>query len=176
MKAHIRPMTADDLPGFHHCLDVIGRERRYIAWIEAPPLEECRTRVLSLLERQAPLFVATASDVIIGHSEIIPVPRMVYEHRAALSVGVLPEYRRMGVGGRLVQEALDAARRRGFERVELEVYASNQAAIRLYQKFGFLTEGVRKRGRKFDGVYDDIILMALFLDGPMPLLTDHNKC
>jgi RimJ/RimL family protein N-acetyltransferase len=164
MQAQVRPMTADDIPGYHHCLDVLGRERKFVPWLEAPPLETCRTRVLSLLERQVPLYVATASGMIIGSSEIVPVPRVGHEHRAELGMGVLPEHRRAGVGGQLLQATLDAARQRGFERVEAEVYAANRQAIHLYQQFGFQTEGLRKRGRKFDGGYDDIILMVLFLD------------
>jgi RimJ/RimL family protein N-acetyltransferase len=166
MQAKIRPMTAEDIPGYHHCLDVLGRERQFIAWLEAPPIEKCRTRVLSLLERHMPPYVATSSDAIIGSSEIVPVPRVGHEHRAELGMGVLPEYRRLGVGSRLLQASLDTARQRSFERVELEVYAANQPAIRLYQKFGFKTEGLRKRGRKFDGYYDDVVLMVLFLDVP----------
>lgn len=115
-----------------------------------------------------PLYVATVSDAIIGSSEVVPVPRIGHEHRAELGMGVLPDYRRLGVGSRLLQASLDAAHERGFERIELEVYAANQPAIRLYQKFGFKTKGLRRRGRKFDDSYDDIVLMALFLNERAP--------
>ena len=43
----------------------------------------------------------------------------------------------------------------GMERVDLEVFASNEAAIALYPKFGFVVEGMKKRARKLDGKYDD---------------------
>jgi len=49
----------------------------------------------------------------------------------------------------------------GLTRVELEVFASNTAAISLYTKCGFEREGVKRRARYIDGKYDDIILMAL---------------
>jgi RimJ/RimL family protein N-acetyltransferase len=52
----------------------------------------------------------------------------------------------------------------GIERVELEVYASNTHARHLYETFGFIVEGRKTRGRKLDGVYDDIIDMVLILE------------
>jgi RimJ/RimL family protein N-acetyltransferase len=49
------------------------------------------------------------------------------------------------------------------ERIELGVFASNIPAIKLYEKAGFVVEGVKKKARKLDGVYDDMIQMALFI-------------
>ena len=51
----------------------------------------------------------------------------------------------------------------GLERIELEVFVSNAAAIKLYEKAGFVVEGVKKKGRKLDGEYDDLVEMALFI-------------
>lgn len=48
-------------------------------------------------------------------------------------------------------------------RVELEVFASNTAAIALYEKLGFVVEGRKSRARKVDGAYDDDLIMARFL-------------
>jgi RimJ/RimL family protein N-acetyltransferase len=162
-------MIAEDIPGYHYCLDALGREHKFVPWLEAPPLEKCRTRILSLLERRMPLHVATVSGTIVGSSEIVPVTRVGHEHRAELGMGVLPEYRGIGVGGRLLHASLDSARQLGFERVEAEVYATNRPAIHLYEKFGFQTEGLRRCGRKFGGCYDDIILMVLFLEVTPPM-------
>jgi RimJ/RimL family protein N-acetyltransferase len=39
----------------------------------------------------------------------------------------------------------------GLERIELEVFASNTGANRLYEKAGFVVEGVKKKRRKLDG-------------------------
>jgi RimJ/RimL family protein N-acetyltransferase len=48
--------------------------------------------------------------------------------------------------------------------VELSVFASNLTAIRLYEKFKFEVEGRKKKARKLDGSYDDIIVMALIFE------------
>jgi ribosomal protein S18 acetylase RimI-like enzyme len=78
-------------------------------------------------------------------------------------MGVMHGYRGQGYGTRLMNEAILAAKGSGIERVELMVYESNIPAIRLYEKRGFVHEGVKKRARKLDGKYDDVLLMALFL-------------
>jgi RimJ/RimL family protein N-acetyltransferase len=51
------------------------------------------------------------------------------------------------------------------EKVELEVYSDNEGAVRLYERFGFKHEGLKVRGRKLEGRYQDILLMALWLEG-----------
>jgi len=55
------------------------------------------------------------------------------------------DYQRQGLGQTLLCCLLKAAHDRGLERATLEVRVSNQAAIALYEKFGFQTAGRRKR-------------------------------
>jgi RimJ/RimL family protein N-acetyltransferase len=83
-----------------------------------------------------------------------------FKHVGALGMGVAATHRRRGVGERLVKAALDRSRAAGLTRVELEVFASNRAAIALYEKLGFEHEGVRRFARNIDGAYDDVVLMA----------------
>ena len=88
-----------------------------------------------------------------------------FAHCGVLGIGVHPQYRGKGIGQRLLTEALwRRARQGGLEKVELEVYASNRSAKALYEKLGFEVEGIRKRARKLDGAYEDVILMGLLLD------------
>ena len=60
------------------------------------------------------------------------------------NIGVWPESRRRGVGGALLGAALEAAARRGAFEAVLEVRASNLAAQRMYERFGFAAVGVRR--------------------------------
>ncbi|HDQ44192.1 MAG TPA: N-acetyltransferase [bacterium] len=48
----------------------------------------------------------------------------------------------------------------GIEKVELEVFQTNTAAIAFYGKAGFRREGVRIRARRIDAVFDDLLLMG----------------
>lgn len=49
----------------------------------------------------------------------------------------------------------------GLHRISLDVFRGNPRAQRAYQKVGFVVEGVLRDGVRFDGVYDDDILMAI---------------
>ena len=80
-----------------------------------------------------------------------------------LGMGVRKDFRRLGIGTRLLEQTLGGSREMGLERIALEVFASNTAAIKLYEKAGFAIEGVKKKARKLDGEYDDLVDMALFI-------------
>lgn len=73
------------------------------------------------------------------------------------NVAVHPDFWRQGIGHALVQTALDKAAELGFERVMLEVRASNQAAQSLYRAFGFVEDG-RRRAYYVNG--EDAVLMS----------------
>ncbi len=59
------------------------------------------------------------------------------------NVAVSPTYRRQGAADALVNALSDYGREHNFYRLTLEVRVSNQAAIALYQKHGFICDGVR---------------------------------
>ena len=56
---------------------------------------------------------------------------------------------------------IEKAKHTGLERIELEVFASNDPAIALYKKLGFAVEGLKRKALKRDGIYDDVIQMAV---------------
>ena len=58
-------------------------------------------------------------------------------------VMVAEQFRQSGIGFMLVQELLRRGREAGASEFTLEVRKSNLAAIRLYEKSGFASEGVR---------------------------------
>jgi [ribosomal protein S18]-alanine N-acetyltransferase len=60
-------------------------------------------------------------------------------------LGVHPQYQRQGLGTLLLTALLDKARSIEMARATLEVRATNQGAIDLYERFGFQTVGRRKK-------------------------------
>ncbi len=79
-------------------------------------------------------------------------------------MGIIPAYRGKGLGRRLLLAALNQARTAGFIRVELSVHADNTRAVALYERIGFISEGVQRRSVLIDGCFIDTINMALMLD------------
>ena len=159
----IVPIAEEHIDSFRACLDAVCRERRYLGMLQAPPLSSVRSFCQSNIEHGVPQMVALQDGIVVGWCDIVPNSRQGFSHCGQLGMGVSRELRRQGIGTRLIAQTMARAREIGIERVELEVYASNQAAIALYEKLGFTVEGVKKRARKLDGIYDDVICMAMFL-------------
>jgi len=85
-------------------------------------------------------------------------------HVGVLGISVRRPWRNRGVGSALLAAALDWARATGIvTRIELQVYAENVPAIRLYEKLGFTVEGRRRRGIRHRGRYVDDLIMAILL-------------
>ena len=68
--------------------------------------------------------------------------------------------RRQGIGTALMEEAFKWARSSGVTKVELHVFPHNEAAIALYEQFGFRREGYRRGHYRRGREYVDAILMA----------------
>ena len=164
-KVRIVPTAERYAESFNRALDIVARERRYIGFLEGPPIESSQSLIQRVLSGEGvQRFAVTPEDDVVGWCDIIRHRMEGFRHASRMGMGVLPAYRGAGLGRRLLTETLDAARALSIERVELEVFASNTAAIALYEKLGFVVEGHKTRARKIDGTYDDDVIMALLLE------------
>lgn len=84
-------------------------------------------------------LVALDGDVVAGYIG----SQSVMGESDMMNVAVSPDYRRMGIGEKLVNALSDALKERGNECLTLEVRASNAPAIVLYKKLGFAQVGRR---------------------------------
>jgi len=158
----ILPISEHLIGSLNACLDAVARERSYLGFVEAPPVEDSRKFVRSIMVGGGAMFVAVRGDEVVGWCDIIQAKQEGFRHNGSLGMGVLRAYRRLGWGGRLARKAIEWAKGTDVERITLKVFASNLAAISLYEKLGFEVEGVSRKARKIDGKYDDLIDMVLF--------------
>jgi L-phenylalanine/L-methionine N-acetyltransferase len=83
------------------------------------------------------------------------------KHVGSIGMGVDEAFQGRGVGTRLMEELMDLADNwYNLLRVELQVYDDNHAGIRLYEKFGFVIEGVHRAYAFREGAYADAVTMA----------------
>ena len=73
------------------------------------------------------------------------------------NVAVLPPFRGSGVARRMLDTLLRESAEKGMTAFTLEVRAGNRPAIALYQRFGFVTEGIR------EGFYEEPVEDALIM-------------
>jgi ribosomal protein S18 acetylase RimI-like enzyme len=75
---------------------------------------------------------------------------------------VAPEFRKRGVGRKLVGSAIEWMKSKGAKRAQLSVTEGNQAAFSLYTSFGFVDTGLREPLR--EGSPLQVIVMRRQLD------------
>jgi ribosomal protein S18 acetylase RimI-like enzyme len=156
----IRRIASGDAEAFRACLDEVARERRFLAHVEAPPLERVRPFIEGNAAEDAAQFVALADGSIVGWCDILAHAPEGTRHCGVLGMGVRAAYRGRGLGRRLIEACMAHARERGMRRIELEVWASNLPAIGLYVSLGFEREGFKRRARELDGAIEDCVCMA----------------
>src|SRR3954469_20571821 len=101
MKTDIAPLREEHFLGLHAAFDAVAREKRYLAFLQAPPLEETIAFYRSVLERDCPHFVAVAEGRVVGWCDVLPGHGESRAHVGILGVAPLPEFRGRGVGGGL---------------------------------------------------------------------------
>lgn len=73
------------------------------------------------------------------------------------NVAVMPEYQHCGIGNKLVEKLIEISIEKNIVGLTLEVRMGNLSAQKLYTKFGFKPQGIRKRYYSDTG--EDAIIM-----------------
>lgn len=176
-------MTMEWAEGFCASMASVAREKRFLVMTEPPPLDRVRDYIRKMLEAGNPFFIAAQGRQgrvvapqegkvvapegrkILGWCDIKRSTSPALSHSGTLGMGVIQEFRRQGLGRRLAEASLNKAWQLGFEKVELTVYCENQAAINLYEKLGFIHEGIAKNYARLEGRSLDAVRMACFRGG-----------
>lgn len=99
-------------------------------------------------------LVVRLDDAIVGYTCLWYVD----EQMEIANFAVSPEYRRRGIGRRLMQEVILESKEKGCTSVILSVRESNLPAENLYQEFGFKEVGRRKRYYRYP--VEDAVIMV----------------
>ena len=161
----IRPATMADLESFTDAVNSVYREKWYLATLDGYSLEQSRVFLQRFVDNSWPRVVAVSNGQVVGWCDITPDIKVGYTHIGRLGMGVRHSHRYRGIGQRLLETCVLLTRNLGLEKVELDAFADNTAAIRLYERHGFILEGIKTQTRKLEGKYQDIQLMARFLSG-----------
>ena len=110
------------------------------------------------------MLVGLINDAIVSIAQIDCHKRKRISHNSEIAISVKKEYWHRGIGSAVMEELIHFANNHSIiKNIGLGVKASNENAIKLYEKLGFVKVGYHKDYFKINGVYDGLILMDLYL-------------
>lgn len=142
----LRPLVEEDLPA--------------VLAIEETSFLSPWTRSSFLHELSGPHSQLTVAE---RHGEIVGYLCCwhVADEVQILDIAVHPDFRRQGIGERLLRHAFVSGQRKGAQSANLEVRRGNLPAIALYKKFGFREAAIRQR--YYTNGEDALIMVCDFL-------------
>jgi len=106
-------------------------------------------------------LVACVDDEVIGNIALIRIASLRRRHVGEIAMAVHDDWQGKGCGRALLSAALELADNwLNLQRIELEVFTDNKAAVRLYERCGFEIEGTHKRYAFRQGEFADVYSMA----------------
>lgn len=153
LNVHIIRMNSEDIPE----AAVLEREVFPDPWSEA--------MLRSGMAEHAQLYFCARekSGALAGYAAMLAV----LDEGELLRIGVAPGFRRRGVAAMLLERIFQTAEERKLAFMLLEVRKGNTPAVRLYEKYGFSSEGIRKNYYQ-NPEEDALIMKKMFAAGENP--------
>ena len=137
-----------------------------LAEAEARPLEAWRQQAADSGGGGSALVVVAvgSAGILVGMAGVYTPPQPKLAHLGTVwGVYVREAFRGRGVGDALLRACIDWARGKGLAGLRLSVVAGNDAAVRCYERCGFVRYGVEPMAVNWEGRVYDETLMALRL-------------
>ena len=128
MDIIIREMTVEDVPQ----VAVLEASNFSMPWSEKAFYEQ-------LNNEHALYMVAVYNEMVLGVCGLLES----FGEADICNVSVEHSYQNKGIATRMLNALMEEGTRRGIIAFTLEVRAGNLSAIHLYEKLGFVTEGIR---------------------------------
>lgn len=163
----VRAATVDDAEAILICMTQVIKETKNLA--REP--EEWRMTVEQEQEFLAKMadsphdymIIAFDQEQVIATAGFHGKPLQRLQHRVTLGISILQEYHHQGLGTYMMKHLIEKATEMGKRTIDLDVRQDNPHAIDLYQKMGFVQEGIKKEAFYVDDTYIDLVLMAKHL-------------
>jgi ribosomal protein S18 acetylase RimI-like enzyme len=161
----IRTARMADAESLLRNANLVGAEAVYILLDHLEDIETERRWLEGFDGVRNVLFVADAAGEVVGSADCHGGGYAKTQHVGGVGIAIRDGWREVGLGRILMNRILEWMRARGFKKADLCVFASNMRARRLYESLGFNEEGLRRRQVRIRDVYEDEVVMGLWLEG-----------
>jgi L-amino acid N-acyltransferase YncA len=165
----IRPYWAADWPAVWALLEPVFRAGE--TFPHDPAISEAEAQLAWVEQSQAVMVAVDPAGAVVGTYYLRPNSLALGAHVVNAGYVVAQHCRRQGIGSRLCQHSLQAARRLGFRAMQFNlVVSTNSAGIRCWQRNGFQVVGTLPgafRHRQL-GYVDALVMIQALVEGPKP--------
>jgi L-amino acid N-acyltransferase YncA len=165
----IRPMEPADWPAVWQLLEPVFRAGE--TFPHDPAITEAKARAAWVEQSQAVMVAVDGAGALVGSYYLRPNSLALGAHVANAGYVVAEHCRRQGIGSRLCQHSLQAARRLGFRAMQFNlVVSTNTAGLRCWQQNGFRIVGTLPGAflHKRLGYVDALVMIQSLVDGLSP--------
>lgn len=165
----IRPARKEDAAAVIDYLSIIGGESDYLTFGQGgfgatTEREEAFIEDMARSDNQL-MLGAWLGGELAGHLGFNAGQRERTRHMGEVGVTVRKKYWSLGIGSELLKYLLAWAREsRVIRKINLRVRSDNRRAIALYQRLGFVEEGLITREFMIDRIFYDCIQMGIKVD------------
>jgi RimJ/RimL family protein N-acetyltransferase len=163
LTVHVRVAAEGDAVALHRFASDLVGERLSVLFRrdKAPSIEEQRNFIERIARTpRSALFVAEAGGEIVGMLDFHGHQKPQRAHAGEFGMSVARPWRGRGIGSQLLAHLFAWASAQNMRRLELSVFANNAPAIALYERAGFVREGVQRDAIEIDGGLIDMVQMA----------------
>ncbi|UTR09519.1 GNAT family N-acetyltransferase [Evansella sp. LMS18] len=158
----LRPVREEDASDIITAADDVIRGGRFIQKERARTLEEEQAFIREMAEKDNMYAGVVIDNKVKGIARLVRGELKMKRHTALFRTWLGKEAQGKGLGNAVMEYTLHWGKIHGLHKINLTVFASNKVAVKLYEKHGFITEGVQKEQAFINGEYDDEVFMAYF--------------
>jgi L-amino acid N-acyltransferase YncA len=157
----IRDAVEADLPAIVEIYNATVPTRMVTAELQPTTVEARLPWFREHSSERYPFWVAESEGRVIGWLDFKRfLPRCAYRGTAEITVYVDKEFRRRGVGQRLLEQAIARAPALGITALVGLIFAHNEPSLKLFQRLGFERWGFFPGIAQLDGVERDLVVMG----------------
>ena len=164
----IREASKEDASLMISFYNVVGGETNFLSFGEnefkknladyEKSLETTKTEVNSII------LLAEIDNKIVGIASVNSSPKARYRHVGEFGIVITKQFCGLGLGRKIMDFLVKWANENGItKKLSLVTNESNYTAIELYNKIGFVVEGILKKDNCINGIFTNTIMMGLIL-------------
>jgi RimJ/RimL family protein N-acetyltransferase len=160
----LRPVEEKDAEDIIRHVETIVKAGRYLQKEEPHSLQE-EVQFINEVKSKGNMYTAVErSGKVVGIARVLKGELQMKKHTGIFRTWIHPDSQGLGIGKEVMKYTLSWGQSNNLHKLWLTVFSGNEKAVKVYEKVGFIIEGIQKNQVIIDGQFEDEIFMAYFFE------------